>query len=169
MGSKVIQHGYRLRRGDNGTPNAAKNEESEPILKHKKNIKMYILKCIIYKQRLPCIFYIFFKLLQTHAQCATLDGVEFQTPNFDAFDIYIILRSDRSKNIRYFFPNYMGEFASILQRVSGMRIKHIRLLLALTRKEGATTNSFSPEFGMTLGEFCTAYVMTRQRSSILDI
>ena len=68
-----------------------------------------------------------------------------------------------------FFQTTMGEFAAILQRVSGMRIKHIRLLLALTRKEGATTNSFSPEFGMTLGEFCTAYVMTRQRSSILDI
>jgi len=63
----------------------------------------------------------------------------------------------------------MSEFTSILKRVSGMRIKHIRILLALTRRENATTNSFSPEYGMTLGEFCTAYVMTRQRSSIIDI
>tara|TARA_Y100001970_G_C13455316_1_gene472369 strand:+ start:95 stop:457 length:363 start_codon:yes stop_codon:yes gene_type:complete len=61
------------------------------------------------------------------------------------------------------------EFTSILRKVNSMRIKHIRVLLALTRKEGASLNSYSPLYGMTLGEFCTAYVMTRQRSSIIEI
>lgn len=61
------------------------------------------------------------------------------------------------------------EFTNILKKVNSMRIKHIRVLLAMTRREGATLNSFSPLYGMTLGEFCTAYVMTRQRSQRLEI
>jgi hypothetical protein len=54
---------------------------------------------------------------------------------------------------------------SLMRQVQDLRIKHVRLLLALTRREGVTVDTFSPVYGMCLGEFATAYVFTRQRGN----
>lgn len=61
------------------------------------------------------------------------------------------------------------EFETTVKTVSALRIKHVRVLLSLTRRDDAGPHMFAPEYGMTLGEFCTAYVMTRQRSASMEV
>ena len=57
------------------------------------------------------------------------------------------------------------DFHKLCVRVATMRIKHIRVLLSLIRQNQYNENSFSPKYGITLGEFASAYVLTRQKSS----
>ena len=57
---------------------------------------------------------------------------------------------------------------SMLQIVSKMRIKHVRTLLQLVRQPDVTCDHFCTQFGMTVGEFVSCYIITRQRSSLLQ-
>jgi len=57
---------------------------------------------------------------------------------------------------------------SLMRQVNELRIKHVRILLGLTRRADATVDTFSPVYGLCVGEFATAYVFTRQRSSIVE-
>jgi len=56
----------------------------------------------------------------------------------------------------------------LLQMVSKMRVKHVRALLAIVRKENVVCSDLCTDFGITVGEFVSAYIITRQRSSMLQ-
>ena len=56
----------------------------------------------------------------------------------------------------------------LLQMISKMRVKHVRSLLTIVRQENVSCNDICLEFGITVGEFVSAYIITRQRSSLLQ-
>lgn len=56
----------------------------------------------------------------------------------------------------------------LLQMVSKMRVKHVRSLLTIVRQENVSCSDLCTEFGITVGEFVSAYIITRQRSALLQ-
>lgn len=52
------------------------------------------------------------------------------------------------------------KYQQIQSMTNNLRVKDVRLLFMLMRQyPQVTSNSFFPQYGLTTGEFCTAYVL----------
>lgn len=49
----------------------------------------------------------------------------------------------------------------IFQTVQTLRIKYIREILSMMRQPGVHPDTLLPKFGMTMGQFATAYILKR--------
>ena len=56
------------------------------------------------------------------------------------------------------------DFKLLCKQVRNFTVKDIRTMLACVREPETTVHSFFPQKGLTCGEFCAAYVLSRQKT-----